>query len=88
MNVHSKAITHFKKAIELKQNFSEAYNDLGNTYLILSKWDLAIIYFEKALENTLYATPHFAQNNLGQAYYKKGEGAYSSTNKAGSKRYN
>jgi tetratricopeptide (TPR) repeat protein len=73
MNVHSKAITHFKKAIELRQNFSEAYNDLGNTYLILSKWDLAIIYFEKALENTLYATPHFAQNNLGQAYYKKGE---------------
>ncbi len=73
MDLHSKAIIHFKKAIELRQNFSEAYNDLGCTYLILSKWDLAITCFEKALENTLYATPHFAENNLGYAYYKKGE---------------
>jgi len=73
INLHSKSITHFKKAIKLRQNFSEAYNDLGNTYLILSKWDLAITCFEKALGNPLYATPHFAQNNLGYAYYKKGE---------------
>lgn len=73
MELHSKAITHFKKAIGLKPDYSEAYNDLGNTYLILSKWDLAITCFEKALENTLYTTPHFAHNNLGYAYYKKGE---------------
>jgi type IV pilus assembly protein PilF len=73
MDVHSEAIIHFKKAIELRENFSEAYNDLGYTYLILSKWDLAITCFEKALGNTLYATPHFAQNNMGYAYYKKGE---------------
>ena len=72
MDVHSKAITHFKKAIELRENFSEAYNDLGYTYLILSKWDLAITCFEKALGNTLYTTPHFAHNNMGYAYYKKG----------------
>jgi len=73
MDLHANSIAHFKKAIELRQNFSEAYNDLGNTYLILSKWDLAIKCFEKALENTLYPTPHFAYNNLGQAYYNKGE---------------
>jgi len=73
IDLHSKSITHFKKAIELRQNFSEAYNDLGYTYLILSKWDLAITCFKKALGNTLYTTPHFAQNNLGYAYYKKGE---------------
>jgi tetratricopeptide (TPR) repeat protein len=72
-DLHSKSITHFKKAIELRQNFSEAYNDLGNTYLILSKFDLAIKCFEKTLENPVYATPHFAYNNLGQAYYNKGE---------------
>jgi len=73
MNLHNKAIMHFKKAIALKANYSEAYNDLGCTYLLLSKWDLAITYFKKALENTLYPTPHFAQNNMGYAYYKKGE---------------
>jgi len=73
INLHSKSITHFKKAIELRQNFSEAYNDLGNTYLILSKFDLAIICFKKALANPIYATPHFAYNNLGYAYYKKSE---------------
>ena len=71
MDMHSKSITHFKRAIKLRPNFSEAYNNLGNTYLILSKWDLAIKCFEKALGNTLYATPHFAYNNLGYAYYKK-----------------
>jgi len=28
---------------------------------------------DKALENPIYATPHFAYHNLGQAYYTKGE---------------
>lgn len=73
MNLHSKAIIHFKRAIQLRADFSEAYNNLGTVYLILEKWDLAINCFKNALRNTVYATPHFAHNNLGFAYYKKGE---------------
>jgi tetratricopeptide (TPR) repeat protein len=71
--LHANSIAHFKKAIEVKPDYSEAYNDLGNTYLILSQWDLAIKCFKKALGNPIYATPDFAYNNLGRAYYNKGE---------------
>jgi len=56
-DLHSKSFTHFKTAIELRQDFSEAYDDLGNTYLILCKFDLAITCFEKSDRNRLYATP-------------------------------
>jgi len=73
VGMYSEAITHGNKAIELRPNFSEAYNNLGTFYLMLGKWDLAIQCFARALDNTVYATPHFAYNNLGFAYHKKGD---------------
>lgn len=73
MNLYSQAITHFEKATELRADYSEAYNNLGTVYLILAKWDRAINCFRNALRNTIYATPHFAHNNLGLAYHEKGE---------------
>jgi len=73
VEMYPKAIAHFTKAVELDPDFSQAYNNLGTVYLILKKWDPAISCFKNALKNNLYATPHFAYNNLGLAYYNKGE---------------
>lgn len=65
------AITYFKRALELKPEYAEAYNNLGETYLTLKKWDAAITVFKELSTNILYSTPHFADLNLGWAYYNK-----------------
>ena len=43
------AINHLNKAIELNPNFSEAYNNLGNTKKLINKRDEAIICFKKSI---------------------------------------
>jgi type IV pilus assembly protein PilF len=73
MKMYTQAISHFDQAIELRPDYSEACNNLGTVYLILADWDRAIGCFKKALTNSLYATPHFAYNNLGRAYHEKGQ---------------
>lgn len=70
---HDKAIAEFKKAIDLRPNYSEAHNYLGTVYLAMESYDDAIEEFQAALTNELYDTPAIAFNNLGWAYYKKGE---------------
>jgi type IV pilus assembly protein PilF len=67
------SLQHFKKALELKPQFSEAQNNLGTLYLLVKKWDLAIACFQNAVKDILYKTPQFAYNNMGYAYYNKGE---------------
>ena len=67
------SLQHFKKALFLKPQFSEAENNLGTLYLLMKKWDLAIECFQKAVKDILYKTPEFAYNNMGFAYYNKGE---------------
>ncbi len=44
------AISYFEKAIQLNPNFSEAYNNLGNTKKRVGKIDEAIFCFEKAIQ--------------------------------------
>lgn len=65
------AVTHFQKAIALKDDFSAARNNLGSAYMALENWDAAIALFNEVLEDILYTTPHFAQVNLGWAYFNK-----------------
>ena len=65
------AIVHFKKALELKPDYSEALNKMGVVYGRLGQWDSAISSFNRALDNLLYATPHVALCNLGEAYRGK-----------------
>lgn len=67
------SLTHFKSALDLKPIFPEAQNNLGTLYLILNRWDLAIEFFQKAIDNLLYKTPEIAYNNMGLAFYRKGE---------------
>jgi tetratricopeptide (TPR) repeat protein len=66
------AIAHFNKALELRPDYSEAFNAKGTVYLRLQQWDKAISCLNKARANLLYATPHMALNNLGDAYRGKG----------------
>jgi tetratricopeptide (TPR) repeat protein len=65
------AISHFKKALDLKPDYVEARNNLGTVYLRLEQWDNAIECFNRASANLLYATPHVALSNLGEAYRGK-----------------
>jgi tetratricopeptide (TPR) repeat protein len=66
------AIEHFNRALELRPDYSEAFNAKGTIYLRLQQWDKAISCLNKARANLLYATPHMALNNLGEAYRGKG----------------
>lgn len=72
LGAYQKALVHFKKALALRSKFSEAQNNLGTLYLLEKKWDLAIDCFQRAVSDILYRTPHFAYNNMGLAYYRKG----------------
>ncbi len=65
------SLNHFKKALELRPEFPQAWNNMGTVYLLLRQWDLAINCFQMAVGDILYRTPNFAYNNLGLAYIKK-----------------
>ncbi|QRK07560.1 social motility TPR repeat lipoprotein Tgl [Archangium violaceum] len=72
-NRPEQAISHYKKALELRPNFSEVKTNLANVYLSQSRYDEAIKLYEEALNDMLYPTPFIAQGNMGWALYKKGE---------------
>ncbi len=63
----------FKTALSIKQDYSEAHTYLGIIYLEKGLYDRAIEEFDRALSNMLYETPAIALNNIGWAYYKKGD---------------
>jgi tetratricopeptide (TPR) repeat protein len=63
----------FDEAIRLNPEFAEAHVNLGAVHLELRQWDLAIGHLNKALANVFYKTPELARNNLGWAYYNKGD---------------
>lgn len=65
------AIQHFKRAVTLKADYSEAKNNLGVAYLKNGQWDEAIACFKELSENLLYATPQNSLVNMGLAYYHK-----------------
>ena len=67
------AIEHFKKAITLKPDYSEAKNELGTVYLEQEKWDAAIPYFTEAVNDLTYKMAYSPLFNLGWAYYNKKE---------------
>ena len=59
----NEAITQFQKALEIKPDFAEAHNTLGDCLLQIGRVNEAITHFQKALE----INPNFveAHNNLG-----------------------
>jgi tetratricopeptide (TPR) repeat protein len=69
----SEAIGHFKRAVDLKPNYTPARNNLGTAYLVVEEWDAAIATFKEITHDALYAKPHYPLANLGFAYYQKGD---------------
>ena len=63
---------HFERALELRPQSPEAWNNLGTLYLLEGKWDKAIEWFQKAADDVTYQTPQYAYNNMGLAYFNKG----------------
>ena len=68
-----KAIRHFKRAIEIEPKYFAAMNNLGAAYLASGRWDDAISVYKKLVSNIMYGTPGHGHNNLGWAYFKKGD---------------
>ncbi len=60
-----KTISASRKAIELKNNYPEAYNNMGIAYFGLANYDSAIVAYNKALE--LKKDFKLARNNLANA---------------------
>ncbi|MBW2675174.1 MAG: tetratricopeptide repeat protein [Deltaproteobacteria bacterium] len=67
------AKAEFEAALSIKPDYSEAHTYLGTIYLEEGLYDGAIEAFDRALSNMLYETPAIALNNIGWAYYKKGD---------------
>ena len=65
------AATHLRKAVELRPDFPEAWNNLSVAELQLQNWDSALDAARNALKYAAYATPEMARANLGWAYYHK-----------------
>ncbi len=67
------AISHFNRALEIRPGYSEAKVNLGVVLSQQGRYEPAIKLFEEALNDMRYATPYFAEGNLGWALYKKGD---------------
>ena len=64
------AIYHFKKSLEMNNDYTPARNNLGNAYAEKKEWGKAIEQYKIVTSDLLYGTPHFPLSNLGVVYYE------------------
>jgi type IV pilus assembly protein PilF len=62
-----------RKAVGLRPEFSNAWNNLAVAALQLHEWDEAISAAQNALKDATYNTPEMARANLGWAHFQKKE---------------
>jgi type IV pilus assembly protein PilF len=67
------AADSIRKAVALRPEFSNAWNNLSVAALLLHEWDEAIAAAQNALKDATYNQPEMARANLGWAYYQKKE---------------
>jgi type IV pilus assembly protein PilF len=65
------AEANFKKAVELRAEFSNAWNNLSVASFHLEDWDGSIAAARNALKDPTYSEPQMARANLGWAYFYK-----------------
>ena len=70
---YDQAESSYRKAIELKPDYSEARNNLCGLYLTVDKFDAAVEQCSKAASNVFYRSREKALTNLGVAYFRKGD---------------
>ena len=63
----------FKRALQMRPDYSEAMTNLGALYISRTQFADAIPLLEKAARDPLYKTRTVAQANLGWALYKSGQ---------------
>ena len=63
----------FKRALEMRPDYSEAMTNLGALYIAQRRFDDAIPPLEKAAQDPLYKSRVLAQSDLGWALYKAGQ---------------
>jgi Tfp pilus assembly protein PilF len=63
----------YREALRINPKYTEAHNAIGAIFLETGQWDAAIAEFEIVLKDLLYQTPYYVLNNIGWAYYKKGD---------------
>jgi Tfp pilus assembly protein PilF len=63
----------FKRALEMKPDFSEVLTNLGALYISRGRFKEAIEPLEKAARDPLYKSRVLAQSDLGWALYKSGQ---------------
>lgn len=66
----------FRKAVDARPEFAEAWNNLSVAALQLQEWDAAITAARNALKDTTYTEPAVARANLGWAHFNKKETQY------------
>lgn len=74
------AIESLQKSLAIDPGFVESHMALGVSYLELERWDEAIFEFEAAVNDELFERPWEAYNNMGWAYFQKGELALAEVN--------
>lgn len=67
------AVPKYQKAIQLKENYTTARNDLGVAFMELKRWDDAIQQFKIVKDDLFYDNNENATINLGLAYLGKGD---------------
>jgi Tfp pilus assembly protein PilF len=74
-NQYHAAEQRFLRAVELRKEFAQARNYLGDTYLRMKRWDDAIAQFTIVSEDLFSTDQENAGFNLGLAYLGKGDTA-------------
>lgn len=67
------ALKSFNRAISLDPSHSDARLNKSALHISERDWDKAIEESQAAVRNIFYRTPEMAYNNIGWAYYNKGD---------------
>jgi len=66
------AEAEYRRAIELRPNYSDAHNNLGQLQARASRWAEALASFDDALASPFYREPWVARCNKGLALHRMG----------------
>jgi Tfp pilus assembly protein PilF len=70
---HPRAIEQFKRAVDLKPDYGQAWNNLGNAYVLADRQSKAEDAFRQALGIDTYMTPEFPAYNLARMHRNRGQ---------------